>query len=100
MRVRLYCVRRCARQRRPGTNVVLLVSLLLVLLLVATVTRTAEARPQDSEADLRSLETRLLGPEHAAEHAAQRRWQRLTRGRRPAQDTHALRAPAVGPPAE
>ena len=71
-----------------------------MLALVATVSGTAEARPQGSEADLRSLETRLLGPEHAAEHAAQRRSQQLTRGRRAAQDTHAFRAPAAGPPAE
>ena len=83
---------------------------LLVLLLLATLSATAEARPRTSEAALRSLETRLLGPEHAAKHAAQRAKQRLQQ-RRPRMSPAALRsssarhtrasgAPAAGPPAE
>jgi hypothetical protein len=94
----------CARARLLVGNV------LLVLLLLATLSASAEARPRMSEAALHSLETRLLGPEHAAEHAAQRaamrRWQWRRRQMSPAalrrwsgRHTLALGAPAVSPPA-
>jgi hypothetical protein len=111
MRTIFGCVQGCARERPLVGNVVLLVLLLLVLLLLATLSATDAARPRMSEAGLRSLETRLLDPAHAAEHAAQRaakrrwqrRWRRMSlaeRRRWSARHTPALRAPAVGPPAE
>ena len=85
--------------------------MLLVLLLLATLSASAQAgHPRTSEAALRSLETRRLGPAHAAEHAAQRaatqrlqrRWRRMSpaaRRRWSARHTPA-RASAVGPPAK
>jgi hypothetical protein len=114
-------VQGCARARLLVGNVVLLVLLLLATLSAsagarpriseAALSTSAEARPRISEAALRSLETRLLGPEHAAEHAAQRaamrRWQRRRRQMSPAarrrwsaRHTRALGAPAVSTPAE
>jgi hypothetical protein len=83
-----------------------LLLLALALLLVATLSPTAEARPGISEAALRSLETRLLGPDHAAEHAAERaalrRWQQMSSAARRSWsggEAHTADA-AARPPAE
>jgi hypothetical protein len=75
---------------------------LVVLLAAATLTAavpSAVARASSPEAALRAYETKLLGPAHAAEHAARRGAQRRRARRRPTR-RRALRARAASAPAD
>ena len=98
-------MRGSAGERRVVRSAVLLALLLFTLALL--VLATAEARPRSSEDALRALETRLLGSAHAADHAAQRaaerRWQQMSpaaRRRWLAKQARASQGSAAGPPAE